>query len=486
MTAARLSAFALILLSAGCAFLKAHPGDPSPDALDDGVFSVALARYAQGLLADADAAHGPSPVALDAYREAHRLDPDAATPLARCTLGLLHTGRVDEAFALLNTHAKRHPRDADAWTSLGHVAETAGKHRQAAHAFARAVALRGGPGADWETASAEVRNWFLAAADGRAVRRLRLLAGATNTPPSLTQVPLQWARHFILTENTPRRALPLIGILIDRARSAEEKAAAQTFYGDALFRAGETNAAVRAYWRALETVPTHLPAVRRIGASYGWRNDTNGVARLTRRIGSARAPLASAWVASAAWTLFEQPAKAADALLAGRDATLKRGDFPPFPFDLELGALLDDLDRDLQAAEVFRSAMATHTNAHPIMNHLAYMWAVNDENLPEAQGWAERALAHEPRNHAYIDTLGWILFRQGRLHEALSQLLLAARLAPRDDGVIFDHIGDTLQALGRPEEALAFWRRALVLTPGDSGLKRKVDRAADDLRKSEH
>ncbi len=486
MTAARLPAFALILLSAGCASLKAPLGTPSSVTPDDGVFSVALARYAQGLLADADAAHEPSPMALDAYREAHRLDPDAATPLARCTLGLLQTGRVDQAFALLDTHVKRHPRDADAWTALGHVAEIAGKHRQAARAFARAVVLRGGPGADGEPAIAEVRNWFLAAADGRAIRKLRLLVGATNTPSSLTQVPLQWARHFILKENTPRRALPLIGILIDWSGSAEEKAAAQTFYGDALFRAGETNAAIRSYWRALETVPTHLPAVRRISASYGWRDDTNGVARLTRRIGSASAPLASALVASAAWTLFEQPAKAAAALLAGRNATLKRGDFPPFPFDLELGALLDDLDRDLQAAEVFRDALATHTNAHPIMNHLAYMWAVNNENLPEAQGWAERALAHEPRNHAYIDTLGWVHFRQGRFHEALTQLLLAARLAPRDDGVIFDHIGDTLQALGRLEEAIAFWRRALALTPGDSGLKRKVERATDDLRKSGH
>lgn len=487
MTAATLSAFALILLLTGCASLKTPSVTPSSDLSDDGVFSLALARYAQGMLleADADGRASSATGALDAYLEAQRLDPTAAAPLARCTVGLLEADRSAEAYTIFAAYATRLPQDAEAWISLGHIAENAQKHHQAAEAFAHAIALQGD--ANSETALAEVRNRFLANEDGKALGTLRRLLG-TASPVSepLAQAPLLWARHFILKTQAPQRALPVIQIMIDTAASADKKAAAQTFYGDALLRAGNTNRAVRSYWQALKTVPTHMPATRRIGAALARQGDIKSIKRLSRRIASAPAPLAPALVAANAWRVLEDPEKAAATLLAGRAAALKRGTQPPAHYDLELGALLHDLERDRQAAEIFCDALTTHTHAHPIMNHLAYMWAVKNENLDKAQQWAERALTYEPRNYAYIDTLGWIYYRQDRFVEALHQLLLAIRLAPHDDSIIFDHAGDTLQALGRSEEALAFWRRALALTPDMPHLQQKIDHVTAARNKPDH
>ncbi len=444
-----------------------------PAALsEDGVFSAALAHYAQGLLLETDEGRG-SAAALASFQHAHRLDPLSAAPLAVTTLGLVEAGRAGEAVALLKAHTRRQPEHREGWVTLGHVAEAAKEPRCAARAFARARALLTGAD-DPDLTLAEIRNRFKAAEDRHALRLLRRLAAATNTPPAAAQAPLLWARHFILEDKTPARALPVIRLMVETAPTPAGKAAAQTFYGDATLRTGATNQALRAYWQALASVETHLPAAQRIASVLQQRADTNAVTRLGARIATARQPLAPALVTFFAWSLLDREETAAEALLAGRDAARTAGTQPPEAYYLMLGSSLDELERDARAAEVFIEGLTVHTDAHSLMNHLAYMWAVNNERLDEALAWAERALTHEPRNHAYVDTLGWVYYRLGRLHDALTQLLLAARLSPREDGVIFDHIGDVLYDLGRTEEALSFWRRALTLAPEIAGLQEKI------------
>ena len=50
------------------------------------------------------------------------------------------------------------------------------------------------------------------------------------------------------------------------------------------------------------------------------------------------------------------------------------------------------------------------------------------ENLEEAGQFIRRALEMEPNNGAYIDSLGWLLNKQGKFEEALVELLRAAEL----------------------------------------------------------
>jgi tetratricopeptide (TPR) repeat protein len=479
MTAAKLMACVCMVLSAGCGTLRPPRLPPQPTVRSvDGVFSSALAHYATGLLLET-AVGRTSAEAGDAYLQAHRLDPASDPPFSLATLRLLEGGRTNEALALVRAQVRRQPESTEVWITLAQLAETSGDFARAAGAYARVRALRGNAEAAAGATLGEVRNRFKADQDRTAVRLLRQQATVTNLPPILLQVPLQWARHFILSPPpAPARALPLIQIMIDTASDPEEKAIAQTFYGDALIRSGFTNRAIRAYWSALDTDPACNPAARRIGETFHALADTTGVSRLTARIASSPQPLREALVASYAWTMLGQPEAAAAALLAGRDAARRAGIQPSSTYSLTLGAALDDLDHDDQAADVFCEALSVHTNAHAIMNHLAYMWAVNGERLDEALEWVTRALTHEPRIYAYIDTLGWVYYRLGRLNDALTQLLIAARLAPEEDGVILDHIGDTLHALHRNEEAVAFWRRAATLIPDLAGLRDKIERVS--------
>jgi len=107
-------------------------------------------------------------------------------------------------------------------------------------------------------------------------------------------------------------------------------------------------------------------------------------------------------------------------------------------------------------------------------NYIAYMWAERGEKLEFGLGLIEKALAAEPDNAAFIDTLGWIYYMQGRYEEALDQLKTASDLF-NDDPTIWEHLGDTYLKLGNPTAARKHWKKALELAPDEQRLKDRLE-----------
>ncbi len=96
------------------------------------------------------------------------------------------------------------------------------------------------------------------------------------------------------------------------------------------------------------------------------------------------------------------------------------------------------------------------------LNDLGYLWADQGKHLHRALEMIQKAVAAEPDNAAYLDSLGWVLFRLGRLDEAVRHLERSVELLGEEpDGVVLDHLGDVYQALGRHQDAVRLWERAL-------------------------
>lgn len=81
--------------------------------------------------------------------------------------------------------------------------------------------------------------------------------------------------------------------------------------------------------------------------------------------------------------------------------------------------------------------------------------------LPEAVELIQRALKEEPHNGAYLDSLGWAFYKQGKFTEA-EEYLRKAVLRSKFDPAVREHLGDVLHQLGRNEQAAAEWERALA------------------------
>jgi len=127
--------------------------------------------------------------------------------------------------------------------------------------------------------------------------------------------------------------------------------------------------------------------------------------------------------------------------------------------------------RIAEAEQELRKLMAADPLNADAMNSLSYMLAEHGLRLPEAIDLAQRAVKIEPENPAFLDTLGWALFKLGRVQEAADPIGRAARILT-GNSVIQDHHGDVLAKAGKAAEAAAAWQRALA---GDG---EDIDRAA--------
>lgn len=139
-----------------------------------------------------------------------------------------------------------------------------------------------------------------------------------------------------------------------------------------------------------------------------------------------------------------------------------------------------------KAADLFRKSIAVDPEeAAEAYNSLAYMWAEQNTRLEEAEDAVKRALQMEPNNGAYIDTLGWVEYRQGKYEQALQDLLRAAQNLTREDAVIYEHIGDTYLKLNRVPQALEAWQKAVALDPKNSKVAAKIESTKTQMSKGE-
>lgn len=112
----------------------------------------------------------------------------------------------------------------------------------------------------------------------------------------------------------------------------------------------------------------------------------------------------------------------------------------------------------------FKHALALSPDEPFVLNYLGYSWADMGKNLVQARDMIEKAVQRRPNDGAMIDSLGWVMLRQGDTSDAVKTLERAVELEP-EDASINGHLGDAYWAAGRKLEATYQWRRALTFNP---------------------
>jgi tetratricopeptide (TPR) repeat protein len=173
--------------------------------------------------------------------------------------------------------------------------------------------------------------------------------------------------------------------------------------------------------------------------------------------------------ASLLYSRYDQFGLAEEVLSGG----LKR-----FPDDKTLlfqqASTMERLGNAEAAEKGFRRLIEQEPENAQALNYLGYMLAESGQRLDEAIALVGRALRIEPRNGAYLDSMGWALFKAGMTRQAGSYLLDALKLIP-EDPTILEHVGDYYLALGQRNAALEHFGKALELGAADpDGLERKM------------
>ena len=114
-------------------------------------------------------------------------------------------------------------------------------------------------------------------------------------------------------------------------------------------------------------------------------------------------------------------------------------------------------------------------------NDLGFIWADNGKNLEKSEEMIRKALkldqaqrdkmladgdisaeAAKEENSAYLDSLGWVLYKREKYKEAVEYLEKAADTEGEGAHIeIWDHLADAYMKLGQTQKAIDIWQKAL-------------------------
>jgi tetratricopeptide (TPR) repeat protein len=138
-----------------------------------------------------------------------------------------------------------------------------------------------------------------------------------------------------------------------------------------------------------------------------------------------------------------------------------------------LSGVYVDMDRLDKASEQLQMLLGAEPDSPVYNNDLGYIWADHDQKLDEAEKMIRKALDEDRKlrkkrgldedkeNAAYLDSMGWVLFKQKKFAEAKKYLLEAVQDPDGQHIEIMDHLGDAYKALGEKKEAIDTWKRAV-------------------------
>jgi tetratricopeptide (TPR) repeat protein len=142
---------------------------------------------------------------------------------------------------------------------------------------------------------------------------------------------------------------------------------------------------------------------------------------------------------------------------------------------------------DAEFRKVLTATPPTDPQAAATLNYLGYMNADRGVKLDESLNFVKQAIALEPTNGAYLDSLGWVYFKQGK-YDLAEENLTKAEVHMSADPTVEEHLGDLYQKTGRLKLAAQHWERSVqewnktVPAEQDTEAYAKVQQKLDDAK----
>jgi Tfp pilus assembly protein PilF len=145
-----------------------------------------------------------------------------------------------------------------------------------------------------------------------------------------------------------------------------------------------------------------------------------------------------------------------------------------------LSAVYVDLGAVEKGQAILEKYLAENPDDIGVNNDLGYLYADQGTNLEKARKMIKKAIKSEPENAAYLDSMGWVLFKLGEHKEAITWLKKATKLKTGNDATIWEHLGDCYGAIKETSDATKAWKKALELVNKESHPDAKLIRRVEE------
>jgi len=140
-----------------------------------------------------------------------------------------------------------------------------------------------------------------------------------------------------------------------------------------------------------------------------------------------------------------------------------------------LAEAFNEQKRYSESDDTFEKALAIAPNNLLILNNYSYYLSLREEKLDLAEKYIKRCIAREPNSSTYLDTYGWVLYKLGRVDEAIVMIEKALKNGGNDNPEIVSHICELLTVAGRTDEAYHFCKYAIELNNSKETVEEKME-----------
>jgi tetratricopeptide (TPR) repeat protein len=423
---------------------------------------------------------GKTSEAIRAQRQAIQRAPDSLDGYHGLFFTLMETKRETEALATLDAAAKRPTRDPEFQLGLAELYQSyavqvpAGKEKARAGGLAVVDRIDQTDPTLSPILKLKLAETFasLEASEKAAAAYLDLLKNLEDQPYIREQVHARLAEIFMRGGNPGRAMEQLQAILHDDPANAQ----AYFLLGTLAYEQKKLEQAAEFFGKTIQLRPVFEPAYYELASvQIDLKSSASALATLERARARFQPNFALEFLTGAAlgqqkaWSQALKHYTAAE--IIGESAEPKRLG-PAFYF--QYGAACERSGDIAGAEKHFKKCLELNPDFTDAQNYLGYMWAERGEKLEQARELIEKAVKAEPKSAAFLDSLGWVLFKLNKPQEALGHIRRALELSSEPDPTLYDHLGDIYLVLKEPEKAREAWQKSLELEQNET-IRKKLD-----------
>lgn len=275
--------------------------------------------------------------------------------------------------------------------------------------------------------------------------------------------------YFIESKDSSGKAfaLEMAGKL---AEDNQDDARLQTLYGDMLAMTGKLEDAELPYKRSLEIETSNFSVWRNLLSLYIQQDKMDSLIKYSDkalRIYPNQAILH--YFKGIALNSKKEYDRAVNSIQRAIDMTPEEEVSDIAGMYAFIGDINNSLKNYEEADEAFDKALELDANNATTLNNYAYYLSVRGVRLTDAEKMSKRSLELSPDLPTFLDTYGWILYKQGNYKKAEEYIQRAIEQERANaSGTLWEHLGDVQYKLGNKNGALTSWQKAKELgTEGD-------------------
>lgn len=465
----------LMLVLAGCASVRTDKAVWTPELNAGEVdFAKALAHYGQGLIIEGDQQNSSSNT-LAQFMAAAMLDTDSYRLQSRAAMEALLQGKADVAVSVLEKFCNENTGSFLAWIYLARAREFAGRHDGALSAYKHASTINPTNAFSYASMAGIA---FRSGDDKSAISFIEDGLRYTDNKKGLLGICHNQAREFVVSDRL-KRAIPCFEFLIKN--SPADTSHYNYLLGEVYRRLKEPKKAMRSYYLASRQKNPLADSFIRLAILQQVTHPKKSVKTLER----GRRQLPNNPLILLALSRAYRGAGLIDDFVDMYDEIIesigkfKSEELRP-EFYLTYASECDKLGRNDAAQRMLKDCINKYPDSADVLNHLSYMWAENGVEFDQALVYSKRAVALQPDNGAFADTLGWVYYKRNDYKNALKELVRANSIMGGNPEII-NHLGDVEFALGNVTGAVSYWSKALILLPKNRELILKLMEQGVDI-----